>query len=288
MITKDTTFAIIGLGLLGGSYAQGLKQAGYTVYGIARRQETIDYALAHNLIDEGSTDPKLVKKADIVLFALYPKIMIEWIQENYYLFKPHAILSDVSGVKQGVVKPIQCLLEGSGNEFISTHPMAGKESSGIEEADVSMFKQANFIIVPTDKNTQAAIDTMYAVAKILQFNHISILSVEEHDQMIAFLSQLTHVIAVSLMNTHDNDKLVDYTGDSFRDLTRIAKINENMWSELFLFNKDNLLNQIDAFENSLSIFKEALKNEDIEQMKHLFRQSTQRRKKFDKHSKTVD
>lgn len=285
MITKDTTFAIVGLGLLGGSYAQALKQAGYTVYGIARRQETIDYALDHAMIDEGSTSPELVRKADIIILALYPKVMIEWVKENYYLFKKGAILSDVSGVKKGVVKPIQCVLEDSSVEFISTHPMAGKEVSGIEGADPLIFKSANFIVVPSDKNTQEAIDTMYQLANILQFSRISTLSIEEHDQMIAFVSQLTHVIAVSLMNTHDSENLVNYTGDSFRDLTRIAKINENMWSELFLFNKQKLLAEISDFEESIKTFKEALANDDIDGMKQLFIQSTQRRMKFDKENK---
>lgn len=281
-MNKDTTFAIVGLGLLGGSYAKGLKEAGYKVYGIARRQETIDYALEHSYIDEGSTDTKLVEKADVVILCLYPSIMIDWLEANKQYLKDGAIVSDISGVKASVVKPIQDILEGQNNEFISTHPMAGKESSGIEYANTEMFLTANFIIVPAEENTQSAIDTMWEVAEILKFHHISILSIQEHDRMIGFLSQLTHVIAVSLMNTHDDEKLVDYTGDSFRDLTRIAKINENMWSELFLFNKEILLEEITSFQESLQDFKDTLENEDTDKMKELFIQSTNRRKKFDK------
>ncbi|MDQ0361027.1 prephenate dehydrogenase [Breznakia pachnodae] len=281
-MNKDKTFAIVGLGLLGGSYAKGLKEAGYKVYGIARRQETIDYALEHSYIDEGSTDTKLVEKADVVILCLYPSIMIDWLEANKQYLKDGAIVSDISGVKASVVKPIQDILEGQNNEFISTHPMAGKESSGIEYANTEMFLTANFIIVPTEENTQHAIDVMWEVAEILKFHHISILSIQEHDRMIGFLSQLTHVIAVSLMNTHDDEKLVDYTGDSFRDLTRIAKINENMWSELFLFNKEILLEEITSFQESLQDFKDTLENEDTNKMKELFIQSTSRRKKFDK------
>lgn len=281
-MNKDTTFAIVGLGLLGGSYAKGLKEAGYKVYGIARRQETIDYALEHNYVDEGSTDTKLVEKADVVILCLYPSIMIDWLEANKQYLKDGAIVSDISGVKASVVKPIQDILEGQNNEFISTHPMAGKESSGIEYANTEMFLTANFIIVPTEENSQSAIDIMWEVAEILKFHHISILSIQEHDRMIGFLSQLTHVIAVSLMNTHDDEKLVDYTGDSFRDLTRIAKINENMWSELFLFNKEILLEEITSFQESLQDFKDTLENENTDKMKELFIQSTSRRKKFDK------
>lgn len=281
MISKDTTFVIVGLGLLGGSYAKGLKEAGYRVYGIARRQETIDYALNHRLIDEGSIEPEaFLDQADVVIFGLYPHIMIDWIREHQHAFRPHTLLTDVSGVKVNVADTIQSFLRDD-VEFIAAHPMAGRETSGIEYANTEMFKDANYIIVPTEKNSEEAVAASRQIAEILQFHHIATLSMQEHDEMIGFLSQLTHVIAVSLMNTHDNSHLVEYTGDSFRDLTRIAKINETMWTELFLLNKKILLHEIDAFANELKHFRDTLENEDTEEMKRLFIQSTQRRKKFD-------
>ena len=282
MISKDTTFVIVGLGLLGGSYAKGLKEAGYRVYGIARRQETIDYALNHRLIDEGSIEPEaFLDQADVVIFGLYPHIMIDWIKEHQHAFRPHTLLTDVSGVKVNVADTIQSFLRDD-VEFIAAHPMAGRETSGIEYANTEMFKDANYIIVPTEKNSEGAVAASRQIAEILQFHHIATLSMQEHDEMIGFLSQLTHVIAVSLMNTHDNSHLVEYTGDSFRDLTRIAKINETMWTELFLLNKKILLHEIDAFANELKHFRDTLENEDTEEMKRLFIQSTPRRKKFDK------
>ena len=282
MISKDTTFVIVGLGLLGGSYAKGLKKAGYRVYGIARRQETIDYALNHRLIDEGSIEPEaFLDQADVVIFGLYPHIMIDWIKEHQHAFRPHTLLTDVSGVKVNVADTIQSFLRDD-VEFIAAHPMAGRETSGIEYANTEMFKDANYIIVPTEKNSERAVAASRQIAEILQFHHIATLSMQEHDEMIGFLSQLTHVIAVSLMNTHDNSHLVEYTGDSFRNLTRIAKINETMWTELFLLNKKILLHEIDAFANELKHFRDTLENEDTEEMKRLFIQSTQRRKKFDK------
>lgn len=161
MINKQTKFVIVGLGLLGGSYAMGLKKEGYTVYGIARRQETIDYAFQHHMIDRGSTQvDTLISEADVVIFGLYPTALIEWIQNYQHLFKPGAIITDVSGVKSAVVEPIQKLLRKD-VEFISAHPMAGRETSGIEHANLEMFKNANYIIVPTPKNSQAAIDFSY-------------------------------------------------------------------------------------------------------------------------------
>lgn len=282
MIKKDTKFLIVGLGLLGGSYALGLKKEGYHVYGIARREETISYALEHHMIDKGSIQvDEMVSEADVIIFGLYPTAIITWIKQYQHLFKPNALITDVSGVKCNIVDKVQSILRED-VEFISAHPMAGKETSGIEYANIDMFKSANYIITPTEKNTQEAIDFSYDLAYTLHFNHIAVLSCEEHDHMIGFLSQLTHVVAVSLMNTHDNSHLVEYTGDSFRDLTRIAKINETMWTELFMLNKDILLEEIDAFMTSISNFRNVLANEDTNEMKRLFIQSTQRRKKFDK------
>lgn len=282
MINKDTKFLIIGLGLLGGSYALGLKNKGYYTMGLARRKETIEYALNHNIIDEGSYEvDDMISKADFIIFGLYPETMKEWIKANQHLIKPNVIISDVSGVKCGIVDEIQLILRPD-LEFISAHPMAGRETSGIEYANTSMFKTANYIVTPTEKNTKDAIDDCMHLAEILEFNHITALTCEEHDHMIGFLSQLTHVIAVSLMNTHDNSHLVEYTGDSFRDLTRIAKINETMWTELFLLNKDILLDEINAFIDSITHFRDTLQNENTNEMKRLFIQSTERRKKFDK------
>ena len=160
--------------------------------------------------------------------------------------------------------------------------MAGKETSGVEYANTEMFKHANYIITPTEKNTERAIHFSYDLAYTLHFNHISILSCEEHDHMIGFLSQLTHVIAVSLMNTHDNEHLVEYTGDSFRDLTRIARINDLMWSELFVANKDVLLEQMNLFMKKFNELRTMLETEDIEGMRAMMRHSTERRALFDK------
>ena len=288
MINKQTKFLIVGLGLLGGSYAMGLKQEGYTVYGLARRQETIDYALEHNIIDKGQVEVnEFVSQADVVIFGLYPTKMMEWIHSYKHLFKEGALISDVSGVKSSIIPVVQEELKDYPVEFISCHPMAGRETSGIEYANTEMFRQANFIITPTEKNTTQAIEFCHDLAYTLHFNHIAILTCEEHDHMIGFLSQLCHVIAVSLMNTHDNSHLVEYTGDSFRDLTRIAQINENMWTELFLLNKDILLDETNQFIDSISHFRDALEQEDTEEMKRLFIQSTKRRKMFNKNDGKV-
>lgn len=283
MINKDMKFFIVGLGLLGGAYAKALKKNGYTVYAADINEDSIEYALENNIIDEGAVSDynSLIEKADVIISGLYPTAMVGWLRENQKYFKKGCIITDVSGVKRGIADKVQEFLSED-VEFISSHPMAGKEVSGVRNSDENIFKIANFIITPTEKNTPEGIKFARELGEILGFRNITQLSLEEHDKMIGFVSQLTHVIAVSLMNTNDNTHLVEYTGDSFRDLTRIAKINEVLWSELFLLNKEILVKEIDDFAAELNNFREKLVNEDVEGMKKLFIQSTERRKLFDR------
>ena len=274
---------IVGLGLIGGSYARALKRLGYHVTAIDTRRSAIDYALENHIIDDGYTevDPAIVGSADAVIFGLYPKVFKEWIARYQAYFKEGAMITDVTGVKSCVVYDIQSMLRDD-VEFIASHPMAGREVYGVENSDDSIFRGANFIIVPTQKNTPEAIRWIGGLGRILGFLRISVLSPEEHDEMIGYLSQLTHCIAVSLMTCSDNEHLVDYTGDSFRDLTRIANINEDMWSELFLLNKEPLLKYMDIFIDEFTAFRNMIADEDVENMKERMRLSTKRRAYFHK------
>ena len=282
-ITKNTKVLIVGLGLIGGSYAKALKKNGFNVSAIDSNQESIKYALENNIIDNGFTtvSKEIIQTADLIIFTLYPNVFIEWIKEYGHYIEPKTVVTDVTGVKGGVVEIIQNALP-SGVEFISAHPMAGRESSGVQNSSDEIFKNANYIVVPTDKNTEENIVMCEELGKILGFSKISRLSVTEHDEMIGFLSQLTHCIAISLMTCNDSEHLVKYTGDSFRDLTRIAKINENMWTELFLLNKEALLNQMDIFIKEFCDFRSLLISGEEEKIKEKMRLSTKRRKYFDK------
>ena len=274
---------IVGLGLMGGSYARALKRLGYTVYAIDSKTEAISYALANNIIDKGAdkADPDLIKEADTIIFALYPKIICDWIKDNQEHFKPGIIITDVTGIKGKIVYDIQDILRDD-VEFIAAHPMAGREVYGVENSDERIFRNANYIVVPTEKNTDEAIEWCKSLGQILGFANVAVLSPEDHDRMIAYVSQLTHCIAVALMTTHDNHNLAAYTGDSFRDLTRIARINENMWTELFFMNKDKLTDEIDAFIGELKVIRDSIVNEDADTLKEKMRLSTVRRSNFDK------
>ena len=285
-LSKDTKILIIGLGVIGGSYATALSEKGYDVSCITKEQKDVDYALERGMIKYGTTeiDPALIGKSDLVIFALYPTVFIEWIEKNQNLFKSGAVITDVSGVKASVVSRIQRILRCD-VEFISAHPMAGRESSGVEFSDPGVFRGANYIVTPTEKNTPEAVEIAKELGKILGFARISELSPEEHDEMIAFLSQLTHCIAVTLMTCKNTPELEKYTGDSFRDLTRIAKINDRMWSELFLMNKNALLHEMDSFINEFKEFRNMLANGDCEGMREKMRASTKKRVLFDKPKK---
>ena len=171
MISKAKKIAIVGLGLLGGSYAKGLARANYQLIGIDIDLEAVEFAKRLNWIVEGGDDPSLIKNADIIIFALYPITLIDWIKENQNYFKKGAIITDVTGIKVKVLDEINEVLRDD-VEFIASHPMAGKEVSGIKYADTSMFEPANFIIVPTEKNTEEAIEVVSEIAKILNFNNI--------------------------------------------------------------------------------------------------------------------
>lgn len=282
-LIKEVNILIVGLGLLGGSYAKGLKKLGFTVNAITKEQSSIDYAIANGIIDNGSIEvvPELINDADLVVFALYPHILIDWINENQKHFKSGAVLTDVTGVKGVIVEKIQNLLRDD-VEFIAAHPMAGREVSGVENSDESIFLGANYIVVPTEKNTPSAVELCKNLGKVLGFGKVTELSVSEHDKMIAFLSQLTHCIAVSLMCCNNSEGLEKFTGDSFRDLTRIARINDEMWSELFLSNKEALLREMDRFLVSFTQLYETIKYDDRDGMREMMRISTERRALFDK------
>ena len=274
---------IVGLGLLGGSYARILKRFGFHISAITKEQSSIDYAINENIIDEGSTelDKRIIGEADLVIFALYPHVFVEWIEQNQGLLKSGALITDVTGVKSSIVYKIQGILR-SDVEFIAAHPMAGREVSGVENSTDKLFIGANYIVTPTDKNTPQAIETCMELGRLLGFSNITTLSPKEHDEMIGFLSQLTHCIAITLMTCNDKENMEKFTGDSFRDLTRIARINDIMWSELFLANKSALLNQMDLFINKFNELKTMLETEDVDGMRKMMRHSTNRRTLFDK------
>lgn len=272
---------VVGLGLIGGSYAMGLSSKGYEVYGIDLNRNTIQYAKQNNYIKEGFTeDFSILSICDCIILAIYPQAILNFLKDNQGYFKKGQLITDVCGVKSSYVH--KATLLASPATYLPHHPMAGKEKIGIDYADYHIFRNANFLITPLDNTPIEAIKILDKIARDLEFGRISMISPSRHDEMIGFTSQLTHAIAVSLVNSDHDEDTVQFIGDSYRDLTRIAMINDTLWSELFLENKENLLKHISNFEFELDILKNALKQNDKKTLKKLFNQSTQIRRKMEK------
>lgn len=267
---------IIGLGIIGGSYAKGLTKAGHTVYGVDKNLETIEYAKKEGYIIDGATDAKIfISKADLVVIGLYPNDVIPFIENNLSSFKPGQVVTDVCGVKECICSKATSLLKDS--YFIGSHPMAGREKVGIKYADEKIFLGTNFLMCPIEETNAIAIDVVKQMALDLGFGHIHKISPKFHDEMIAYTSQLTHAIAVSLVNSSASDEVVKFIGDSYRDLTRIAMINEMLWSELFIENKEALIGQIDSFISELELIKSAVTSENLDLLKEKFISSKKKR-----------
>lgn len=272
---------VVGLGVVGGSFVKALKGKGYDVYGIDIDADTLRLAKEEGYIIEGYVDGKdIVSKSDLVMICLYPSLVLDFI--NNHTFKKGAIISDAVGIKSYFLEKALAIIDED-VEYVSGHPMAGREKKGFAYASKEVFKNANYIIIEHAKNKKESISFMQDFVSDLGFKSVKIMSPYDHDEIISFTSQLPHVLAVALMNS-DNQKYETgkYIGDSFRDLTRIANINEDLWSELFLNNKEYLLHSMEQFEEQFDLIKTAIKNNDIELLKNSFRKSSIRRENLEK------
>ena len=270
---------IVGLGVIGGGYAMALKEAGYEeVYGIDKNIDTIRKAKALGIIKEGYEDEKeIIQYADLIVLAVYPNLVKSFIINNKDNFKDGAIITDVTGIKQLFINEIINILPQN-VDFVFAHPMAGREKKGIDYATSQVFKGANFLITVTDKNKEKNLEVIENLAYEMGFKYVKRICPKYHDEMIAFTSQLPHALAVALINSDiEGRNTGKFIGDSYRDLTRIANINGSLWSQLFLGNKENLLQAIYNFEKELDKIKSCVENEDKETLQELFLKSSLRR-----------
>lgn len=278
----NQTIGIIGLGLIGGSYAKGLKRLGVRrVIAVDANKEFIAQAIAEGTIDAGCTvGTDALKEADMLIFCMPASAIIEFIRDNVAYFKEDAILTDVAGIKGNMAQEIQAMLS-DGMDFVSGHPMAGREGSGYEMSRAEIFDGANYIIVPDVRNTRAHIEIVEAMAKALGCAHVVEVSPEEHDKLIAYTSSLPHVLATALVNSEAmSSKTKYFVAGSFRDGTRVADINAPMWTTLFMSNKKNLLYEIQRFTASLQEFSRMLDTDDTQGMTEFLQQAAIRRKEL--------
>lgn len=273
---------IVGLGVIGGGYAMALKKAGYTeIYGIDKNIDTLKKAEKLGIIKKGYIDEgEIIQDADIIVLAVYPNLVKDFIVRNISKFKNNAVITDVTGIKQLFIDDVISILPNN-IDFVFAHPMAGREKKGIDYATNEVFKDANFIITVTEKNKDENIRLIEELAYKMGFKNIKRVSPKVHDEIIAFTSQLPHALAVALINSDiEGRDTGQFIGDSYRDLTRIANINESLWSQLFLGNKENLLKAIHNFQEELYKIKNYIENENKEKLEELFIEASLRRERL--------
>ena len=275
---------IVGLGVIGASYAIGLKKMGCeNIYGVDTNKDTLTKAVQMKIIKEGFTDgASILSVGDIIILAIYPKDIINFVINSIKFFKKNSIITDVGGIKSKMIGSILEILPND-IDFIFGHPMAGREKKGIDYATDEVFQGANYIITPTFKNKKENIELWEKIILDMGFGQVKKITPELHDKIIGYTSQLTHIIAVALMNSEKKEyQIKNFIGDSFRDLTRIAKINEDLWTELFIENRENLISSIEDFQKQLENLKISIINEDESQLKKLLKSSTDKREMLDK------
>ena len=273
---------IVGLGVIGGGYAMALKEAGYKeVYGMDKNLETLDKAKKLGIIQEGFVnEDDIISKVDLIVIAIYPNLVKDFIFRNKDKFKENTVITDVTGIKGLFIHDINEVLPNN-IDFVFAHPMAGREKQGIDYATNEVFKGANFLIIENERNKKENVNLIERLAYEIGFKNIQRISFTFHDEIIAFTSQLPHILAVALINSDvEGRNTGEFIGDSYRDLTRIANINEKLWSLLFLGNKENLLNVMDSFEEEFQKIKKCIKDDDEKQLQELFIKSTKRREKL--------
>ncbi len=264
---------IAGLGLIGGSFAKAFKRyTDHTVFGYDTDSAVTEFAMSRNAIDK-IADTADLKKADLVIVCLYPEATVKFIRDNKDLFKSNAVVTDACGVKQKVYDGISDIINCEGGiRFVGAHPMAGREHSGFDYSEDELYKGASLIVTPENAD-EGAVRLVCEVALCIGFKSCKLTDIVNHDKMIAYTSQLAHVLACCYVNDPLALKHKGYSAGSFKDVTRVAFINEVMWSELFCDNAKALSGEIDVLIDNLSKMRDMIKSEDKESLKNALRHS---------------
>ncbi len=262
---------IVGLGLMGGSLAKAISfGTKHTVWGTNRSPEAVSKALFVGAIQK-ELEKKDLQKCDLVIISLYPQASIDYIKENAKSFKKGAIIMDISGVKRYVCDALYDCAKENDFVFIGAHPMAGLHLSGFEHSTAKIFNNSSMILTPYEDTPIECVNAIKELFLSIGFTNIQMSTPDEHDKIIAFTSQLAHVVSNAYVKSPNAFVHKGFSAGSYKDLTRVAYLNEDMWAELFLENSDNLINEIDSIVNNLVQYKEALENNDREELVRLLR-----------------
>ncbi len=255
---------IVGLGLMGGSMAKGVKtKTGHTVYACDTNPETMLMAGLSGAVD-GMLDESSLKECDVIFIALRPNIAINWLNDNAVHIPQKAIVVDFCGVKRIVTCAMNKIAEEHGFLYLGAHPMAGKERGGFKNSTPDLFVGASMIFTPDEKTNNAAVITLSSLLYDVGFSRIVTSTPDEHDRIIAYTSQLAHIVSSAYVKSPEAQKQRGFSAGSFKDMTRVAFLDEDMWTELFLADADYLVDELKILINHLNEYKDALENSDSE------------------------
>lgn len=262
---------IVGLGLIGGSLAKAIKKnTDHSCFAMDINHTAISGALAQEAIDGEITVPEL-NSCDVVMICLHPKQTVSFILDNKESFKKGGIVIDTCGVKGDILSAVEKPLAEAGVNFLGCHPMAGREFSGFAYSVDNLFEKASFIMTPTDDTPIKVVREISQLAYEIGFARVVNATAEEHDHIIAFTSQLAHVVSSAYVKSPSLLKQSGFSAGSFKDLTRVAKLNEDMWTELFLMNKEPLISEIECIIARLSEYRDSIRDSDAETLRELLK-----------------
>ncbi len=263
---------IVGLGLIGGSLAKSARKNGYDkIYGYDIDRSVLEYAKLSGIVD-AELERERLSECDVVMISLYPEAVVDYVREYGASFKKDALVIDCAGVKRNVCAPCFEIAEQEGFHFVGGHPMAGTQLSGIKNSKDTMFHNATFVLVPKSFEDVNVIAKAREAVISMGFSRVSVMTPERHDELIAFTSQLAHVVSNAYIKSPSSLSRKGISAGSFKDLTRVAYLNENMWTELFMDNRDNLMNEIKGLVENLTKYYEALEQEDSKGLKALLKE----------------
>ena len=276
------TIGIVGLGLIGASLAEALKNSGHTVLGMDSKKSIQDFAKMAKDIDDMLTEDRLWE-CDVIFIAVPPSGAEKWLKENGSLINSNTIVMDCCGTKRKICKEGFSVAKEYGFTFVGAHPMAGKQVGGLKNSSPELFKNAIIALVPEDKNNIRLMSKIKNLLSEIGFGDFAIMTPEEHDEIIAFTSQMAHLISNAYIKSPMAEVGIGagLSGGAFRDMTRVAYLDQDMWTELFLENRDNLVNELNGFISELEKYKQALETEDAEELTRLLAEGKKRKIEID-------
>lgn len=274
------TVGIVGLGLIGGSFAKAYHEAGETVLAWNRSRSVLDFAVMSGTVDAELTEENIAA-CDLVLIALYPEATIEWFRRMAPHIGSHPIVLDCGGTKRTICAACFPIAEEHGVTFLGGHPMAGTQYSGFKNAKATMYHGAPMVIVPPDFDDVLLFDRVKQLLQPAGFSRFSFTTAEAHDEMIAFTSQMAHVVSNAYIKSPTADQHKGFSAGSYKDMTRVAWLSPEMWAELFLENKDNLLHELDMFMAHLGEYRDAMARDDLPALTRLLDEGRRRKEEVD-------